>query len=208
MRKTRRVRTELGIGLADRIVCTVTQLRTESGTEFLVRAAPAILEHCRDALFLIAGDVPRLGYLKQLNSDLRVSERVRFLGFRAYVHELLSALDGLVLPSLTEGFPLSLVEGFAAGCPNVATRVDGVPEVAQDVVPSAYPVAISRRILEIVESAELAARLARAARTTAERCSAGEATSRVAQLYQTLLRSAGAAERAELAAPPANQRSQ
>jgi glycosyltransferase involved in cell wall biosynthesis len=101
-------------------------------------------------------------------------------------------MDVLVLPSLTEGFPLSLVEGFAAGCPTVATRVGGVPELAQDgvnalLVPASDPAAIARRTIELLEDPVRSARLARAARETAEAYGVDAAASRVTDLYRFLL---------------------
>ncbi len=44
----------------------------------------------------------------------------------------MSAADALVLPSLNEGMPLTVLEGFAAGKPVVGSRVGGVPEVVPD----------------------------------------------------------------------------
>jgi glycosyltransferase involved in cell wall biosynthesis len=188
----RRTRQALGVPQGTRLVGTVTRLRVEKGTEHLVRAAPAVLARWPDALFVIAGDGPLANELKRLGRELGVAERVRFLGFRSDVPALLAALDVLVIPSLTEGFPLSLVEAMAAGVPVVATRVGGVPEVATDghnvlLVPPADPEALARRTLEILERPELADRLARAGRETAARFGTDAAVARVEALYRSLV---------------------
>jgi len=45
---------------------------------------------------------------------------------------ILIAFDVFVLPSLTEGFPLTILEALAAARPVVATRAGGIPEIIQD----------------------------------------------------------------------------
>ncbi len=61
-----------------------------------------------------------------------LEDRVRFLGVRRDVPELMNAADGYLLSSAWEGMPVVLLEAAAVGLPVVATRVGGVPEVVQD----------------------------------------------------------------------------
>src|SRR5207245_11689910 len=63
---------------------------------------------------------------------LGMAAHLRFLGHREDVHDLLSIYDIFVLPSLSEGMPLALLEAMAAGLPAVATQVGGVTEVLED----------------------------------------------------------------------------
>jgi glycosyltransferase involved in cell wall biosynthesis len=187
-----RFRRELDVPSTHRIVGVVGRLRAEKGVEFFVRAAPIVLAQRPDTTFVIAGEGPLRGSLDALADGLGVARNVRFVGFRSDVPEVLSAVDVLVVPSLTEGFPLSLIEGFAAGCPVVATRVGGIPEIAEDginalLVPAEDPAAIARRVLEIIESPDRAATLSRAARQKAGECSVPAAAARVAALYRSLV---------------------
>jgi glycosyltransferase involved in cell wall biosynthesis len=63
---------------------------------------------------------------------LGIESRVRFLGVRSDIPDLLRAADVFVFPSRWEGNPLSVMEAMAAGLPVVATAVGGVPELVED----------------------------------------------------------------------------
>ncbi len=77
-----------------------------------------------------------------------VGDRIRFLGVRRDVPEIMSAVDGYLLSSAWEGMPVAVLEAAAVGLPVVATRVGGVPEVVDDGVtgfltPSHDPAALA-----------------------------------------------------------------
>jgi glycosyltransferase involved in cell wall biosynthesis len=93
-----------------------------------------------------------------------MEERVRFLGVRRDVPELMSAADAYLLSSAWEGMPVVLLEAAAAELPVVATRVGGVAEVVDDgttglLVRSADP-AVLAEAMEKMESLTPEARLA------------------------------------------------
>jgi glycosyltransferase involved in cell wall biosynthesis len=77
----------------------------------------------------ILGDGELRGELQQLARQLGVEDVVHFHRERPDVAGFLSRLDVFVLPSLSEGLPLSLLEAMAASLPIVATRVGGIPEI-------------------------------------------------------------------------------
>jgi glycosyltransferase involved in cell wall biosynthesis len=58
--------------------------------------------------------------------------KVKFLGWREDVDEIMPLFDMLVLPSLNEGMGRVLVEAMAAGKPVVASRVGGIPDLVRD----------------------------------------------------------------------------
>jgi glycosyltransferase involved in cell wall biosynthesis len=95
--------------------------------------ALAILSKERPSIQLaIAGDGPCREELQQLSSTLGLGGRVRFLGNVQNVPALLADASLFVLPSLSEGISLTLLEAMARGLPVVATRVGGNPEVVID----------------------------------------------------------------------------
>ncbi len=70
--------------------------------------------------------------LHQLSRKLRVDDRLRLLGYRDDVPELLDAADAFILTSMFEGMPLVVLEAMAKGLPVAATAVSGVPEALGD----------------------------------------------------------------------------
>jgi len=95
------------------------------------------------------------------------------LGERTDCLEFLSAADAIALPSYREGFPMSLLEGMAAGLPVIATDVGGIPELVTDgrdgfVVRPGDIEALSEAIRRLAENPALQQRLALEARMTAQ----------------------------------------
>jgi len=110
-------------------VVTVARLSPEKDIENLVRAAGLIAANHPDFRLVIAGNGPCLPSLKELTSDLGMTKTIDFLGEVKDVRSLLEKASVFVLPSLTEGVSLTLLEAMAAGLPVVATNVGGNPEV-------------------------------------------------------------------------------
>lgn len=70
--------------------------------------------------------------IRNLVSDLSLTESVDFLGEKENVYEYLYKSDVFVLPSLWEGMPIALLEAMDAGMPIVATAVGGIPDMLKD----------------------------------------------------------------------------
>ena len=104
---------------------------------------------------------------------LELNDQVVLLGSRDDVPRLLSAGDVLLLPSLNEAIPLTLIEAMATGLPCVASGVGGVPEVvANDESGFLAEPGSDRRFADCIESLikfpESRRRMGLAARTRAE----------------------------------------
>lgn len=80
----------------------------------------------------IAGDGPLRNDLLALAEELRISLRVRWLGFCADVDTLYARAHALVLSSLWEGLPMCALEAAVWGLPVVATRAAGTNEAVLD----------------------------------------------------------------------------
>lgn len=121
------------------ILITVANLRPViKGYDVYLEALHKIyINNKCDFRTLIVGDVQIdhplfFDYLKNKAKDLRLKDKVIFLGYRSDVAELLAASDIFVLPSRYEGAPLAVIEAMRAGIPVIATRTGAVPEYVID----------------------------------------------------------------------------
>jgi len=80
---------------------------------------------------VIAGDGPYRLELERLAGELNLTESVTFLGFVSDVPRLLAQADAFVMPSQTEGMPISLLEAMAVGVPIIASAVGSIPAVTR-----------------------------------------------------------------------------
>jgi L-malate glycosyltransferase len=81
---------------------------------------------------ILVGDGPDRSAAEWLAHDLKINDRVRFLGKQDRVNELLPLADLMIMPSSMESFGLAALEAMACKVPAIATRVGGVPELIED----------------------------------------------------------------------------
>jgi L-malate glycosyltransferase len=110
------------------LVGVVARLQPEKGVATFLKAAAHASKVSPEVRFLVVGDGPLREELLDLVGRVGLRERVRFLGYRADARALTGLLDVLVVPSLTEGSPLIVLEAMAAGVPVVASAVGGIPD--------------------------------------------------------------------------------
>jgi len=118
------------------------------------------------SVLLLAGDGSLRRSLERHARDLGIDDRVRFLGNRSDVADLLAAADVTVLTSDWEGMPIAVLESLAAGVPVVATDVDGVAEALADggglVVPRGEPTAVADALRSLLSNPDTRAAVAAA----------------------------------------------
>lgn len=83
--------------------------------KFLLELLPSLLERDGDIRLLLVGDGPLKRELKEKTKSLKIEDKVTFLGSVNNVYDILLACDLFLLPSLSEGLPLSCVEAQASG---------------------------------------------------------------------------------------------
>jgi L-malate glycosyltransferase len=194
------VRRELGLG-RDVVAIMVARLDGRKGHDTLLRAISRLNDRNIPITALIVGDGAERASLEDMARGLGLGDReVRFLGYRVDVPDLLAASDMFVLPSITEGMPLSVLEAMAQRLPVIATPVGGVPELVESgregfLVPVRDVAALADRMADLAGDPGLRERMARAAfhrveadYSWARMCSAYE------QLYSGVLKGAFAPE--------------
>ena len=95
----------------------------------ILRALESLAYEPRRWRLLLIGDGPELPNLKSFTERQPWADRVVFLGRSSRVAEILTALDGYVLASVTEGINNSLLEAMSTGLPIITTESGGNPEV-------------------------------------------------------------------------------
>jgi glycosyltransferase involved in cell wall biosynthesis len=118
-----------GIESTDFVLGYVGRLSTEKGLKYLLAACGGLVASGVPLRALIVGEGPQRNELRQLSSELGLGDRVVFAGFQEDVAQWLPCMDVFVLPSLTEGTPMALLEAMAHGVPAIASAVGGIPQV-------------------------------------------------------------------------------
>jgi glycosyltransferase involved in cell wall biosynthesis len=125
------VRAEFGVDASTPVVGTFAHLSVKKGYRELIRAAGLVLNHIPNAQFWCFGEGPLRGELEQQIAAAGIADRVRLLGFRRDVPDLMRAVDVMCLPSHREPFGLVYVEAALAEKPVIACEAGGAPEIIE-----------------------------------------------------------------------------
>jgi len=104
----------------------VGRLAPEKGIPVLFQAAREILMQHPRTQFVLVGDGPDRAKLESLARELGIEDHVTFAGVCADMPTMYASFDIFVLPSLSEGMPLAILEAMAAGKAVVASRVGAI----------------------------------------------------------------------------------
>ena len=150
-----------------------------------------------DAVLCLIGDGPDREGMELRAHELGVIRHCLFLGYQEEVAPYYAAFDAVMLPSANEGTPVSVIESLAAGCPVVATRVGGVPDVVNEnedgfLVEMGDVQALGDRLADLARDPELCRRMGEAGRSRIlERYAVDRLIGDVDELYRTLLETRG-----------------
>jgi glycosyltransferase involved in cell wall biosynthesis len=134
------------------LVVYTGRLAAEKGLDNLLQAWPRVRAHRSDAQLAIVGSGEQLTSLLAKAESLGVADSIHFAGECTDAAPVLRAADAFVLPSSTEGLPISLLEAMACGLPIVATAVGGSRQLVEDgvsggLVPSGDSHSLSEKLL-------------------------------------------------------------
>ncbi len=153
-------------------IVTVARLSEEKGLTYLIQAASRVIAEASEVRFLIYGDGPLRGTLEAQIRSLGLTDAVCLPGRfgREQLPSILGAADVFVLPSITEGFPVTVIEAMHFGLPIVATRVGGIPELVRDGVSAILcapgnPEELAEALLALIGDPSMRRELGAAART-------------------------------------------
>ncbi|MFF4160416.1 GT4 family glycosyltransferase PelF [Streptomyces sp. NPDC001678] len=142
------------------------------GLETLIRAFAIVRKEIPDARLRLFGGTPRGGEgyrtaCEGLAAELGVADAVTFEGRVDDIRDAYAAGNVVMLSSISEGFPFTLIEAMSCGRATVSTDVGGVREAVGDsglVVPPRDPEAMAAAALRLLREPELRAKMGESAR--------------------------------------------
>jgi len=161
------------------IVLYVGRIDPQKGLEYLVEASRFVAERMPNVKFVVKAPMSNKRYVESLRSTVRdhgvqrhftvIEESSRYSEIPRYM----VAADIFVLPSVSEGTPVVVLEALACGLPVLATRVGGIPDVVHDrvnglLVEPKDGRTLAERILELLLNPDLRKELSRGALASAQ----------------------------------------
>lgn len=167
----------------------VGRLAKQKGHVILFKALVIVLKHNPNVKLIIVGDGSLRGELEKTATTLGLNGNVQFLGRCADVAVILKDLDLFVLPSLNEGFGISILEAMAVGLPIVASRTGGITEIIEDgkngrLVDPGNPEMLATAILDMINNLPCAEKMGQYnCEVVRERFNIRQYTQRIESLY-------------------------
>ena len=161
--KNRNLRKSLEIPLDSFVVLFVaSHFFKEKGVWEIIEAIPSVVKKHKKVLFILVGGGNEEMAIKRACIEKGLQRSVWFMG-HLFGEELINiylASDLFILPTYTEGFPLVILEGMAAGLPIISTPVGAVPEIVKNgvngfLIPPKDPLALAEKIIKLIENRPL-----------------------------------------------------
>lgn len=105
-------------------IAMIARFDKQKDHQTLIQAFPGL-----DAELILVGDGANLEAIQRQAEQLGIRDRVKFLGFRQDIAEILADVQIFTLISNWEGLPCTIIEAMRAGLPVVASDVGGVKEI-------------------------------------------------------------------------------
>lgn len=168
------IRKKLGMEPDNILVGAVGNIRPAKGYKYLLMAAKLVIVRNPQFRFVVAGEGSGRLFedLLELRKKLELENHFTFLGFEPDVAELINNMDIFVLPSVSEGFSLSIIEAMSCGVPVIATRSGGPEDIiTHDIngilVDACCPESLSDNIIKLHEDTFLRYKITRNCREDA-----------------------------------------
>jgi len=173
---------------------TVCRLISRKRIDLLIEAVGQTRELGLDVRLNIAGEGNLMETLKKLANELKVADRVTFMG-RVPAEQMPQVYrdnDIFVMSSAHEGMSNAMLEAMASGLPIITTRCEGVEELVADngvVVEQAQPEEIARAIKKLADNPQTLRQMSLASRERAALYSWPSVAARYIRCYQQVLQS-------------------
>ncbi len=190
--RRKRVRAALGIGDKERVVVHVGRHAFQKGQRYLLEAMDRLAAIDSVVLLLVGPPGSMTADLHRRAASLKRPDRVRFLGSRGDVLDVLAGADVFVFPSLYEGLGGSLIEAMGLELPVIASDLPATREILEDgrnaiLVEPGSVAQLAVALDTLIEDPERAMRMGRRSRVIYEsRFRLESVVERMVQLYREL----------------------
>ena len=174
-------------------VLTMGRLAPEKGHRVLLRAMAEVAKRVPEVRLLICGEGEERARLEAQRAALGLTGTVEFAGFVSDPRALLARAHVFVMPSLSEGLGVAVLEAMAMARPVVATDAGGLPESVVDgetgrVVPKGNPEALAEAMLSMLDDTRAAQAMGAAGRERAKALfDRPRIVDRIVHLYEDVL---------------------
>lgn len=167
----KQIRTMLNLIENEIVVGYVGRLSEEKGLRFLIEAIALLNEANIPSRLLLIGEGALRSQLERYTEEKYLKKQILFTGFQNQIDKWLPAIDVFVLPSMTEGTPIALLEAMAHGLPAVASSVGGIPSIIRSgqngiLTQPGNPNEIAKAICDLYKNEHLRLNLGNAAKIT------------------------------------------
>ncbi|MBC8111147.1 MAG: glycosyltransferase [Verrucomicrobia bacterium] len=154
------IRAELGIPENKTLVGYLVRMTKQKDPLTMIKALKLVADVTPDVILLVVGNGELETEVKQLVTELNLTNQVIFQNFRQDIASILSNLDAYCLPSLWEGMSIGMLEAMTMHKPVIVTPTDGVPELITNgknglIVPFQDPQALANAILQVHSQKDL-----------------------------------------------------
>ena len=125
--KRQDTRKKIGIPAAAKLLISVGELSVRKNHQIIIRALNAVNDS--NIYYIVVGEGALNNELKSIDK----TGRLKLLGYRNDIADLLHCSDLFVFPSLQEGLPVALMEAMASGIPCLASRIRGNTDLLENI---------------------------------------------------------------------------
>jgi glycosyltransferase involved in cell wall biosynthesis len=152
-----------------KIAGVISRFVPQKGIIYFIKCIPVVLKEIKNVKFLIIGEGPEKENLIKEIKELNIENFVEILPYQKNISSFLKSFDLLVVPSISEGAGIIILEAMANKLPVVATRVGGIPEIVKHnetgiLVEPANIGELSSAIIKLLKEEKLAEKMGESAR--------------------------------------------
>lgn len=112
-------------------ILSIGRLSPEKGYDVLIHSVRILVQRKVEAGLVVVGDGTEMDRLKRIAARLDVADRIHFVGYVENAYRFMKSFDAFILPSFTEGLPITVLEAMQAEIPIIATAVGEVPDLLE-----------------------------------------------------------------------------